>query len=127
MSLPLLTNHSALFNSSPFFPALRSGHRHFQRPSPQVILQLNKAWMADLSDEDDVLAAHPAPYQALVWLLETAAAGNHGYLGNPVRHFQHLASRVSGPRSEIRAWRAWLCFHLAEKGLPAARFPRDGH
>jgi hypothetical protein len=97
------------------------------RKPAQAILQLNKAWMADLSDEDDVLAAHPAPYRALVWLLETAAAGNHGYLGNPVRHFQHLASRISGPRSEIRAWRAWLCFHLAEKGLPAARFPRDGH
>lgn len=47
-------------------------------------------------------------------------------LGNPVRHFQHLASRMSGPRAEIRAWRAWACFHLAERCLAGAEFPRDG-
>lgn len=110
-----------------YLDALRYAQSQWiSRKPAQAILQLNKAWMADLCDDDDVLNTHPAPYHALVWLLETAAAGNHGYLGNPIRHFQHLASRVSGPRSEIRAWRAWLCFHLAEKGLPAARFPRDG-
>ncbi|MEX1117002.1 MAG: hypothetical protein WEB53_17280 [Akkermansiaceae bacterium] len=92
----------------------------------QAILQLNKAWMADLAVDDPILKSHPSPYRALVWTLETAATGTHGYLGNPVRHFQHLASRMSGPRAEIRAWRAWLCFHLAEKSLGSAGFPRDG-
>jgi hypothetical protein len=82
--------------------------------------------MADLPADDPVLQAHPPPYRALVWILETAASGDHGYLGNPVRHFQHLASRMSGPRAEIRAWRAWLCFHLAEKSLGCPGFPRDG-
>lgn len=33
---------------------------------------------------------------------------------------------MSGPRAEIRAWRAWLCFHLAEKSLGCPGFPRDG-
>ena len=92
----------------------------------QALLQLDKAWMADLADGDPVLADHPPPYQALAWILRQAADGNHGYLGNPVRHFQHLASRMSGPRAEIRSWRAWLCLHLAERVLPHAGFPRDG-
>jgi hypothetical protein len=90
----------------------------------QAILQLNKAWMAQLPDSAPVFP--PPPYFALRWIIEQASSGQHGYLGNPVRHFQHLASRMSGPRAEIRAWRAWLCFHLAESILPRAHFPRDG-
>jgi hypothetical protein len=92
----------------------------------QAILQLDKAWMADLSGNEPVLVAHPPPYQALLWILQMSSSGNCGYLGNPVRHFQHLASRMSGPRSEIRSWRAWLCLHLAERVLRGAGFPRDG-
>ncbi len=92
----------------------------------QAILQLDKAWMADLPAGHAVLVSHPPPYQALRWILRHAADGSCGYLGNPVRHFQHLASRMSGPRAEIRAWRAWLCLHIAEQELPAAGFPRDG-
>lgn len=92
----------------------------------QAVLQLDKAWMADISADDPVLSVHPPPYRALVWILRSAADGNHGYLGNPVRHFQHLASRMSGSRAEIRSWRAWLCLHLAERVLPLAGFPRDG-
>lgn len=92
----------------------------------QAILQLNKAWMADLAGDEPVLTECPTPYRALVWILETAAGGNHGFLGNPVRHFQHLASRMSGPRGETRAWRAWLCLHLSEGVLATAEFPRDG-
>jgi hypothetical protein len=85
----------------------------------QAILQLDKAWMA----EDPGESGHP--YQALVWILRNSANGSAGYLGNPARHFQHLASRMSGPRSEIRSWRAWLCLHLAERILPHG-YPRDG-
>lgn len=85
----------------------------------QAILQIDKAWMADSPGD------HGHPYQALVWILRHAADGGAGYLGNPVRHFQHLASRMSGPRSELRSWRAWICLHLAERVLPPG-FPRDG-
>ncbi len=92
----------------------------------QAILQLNKAWMADLAGVETVLLTNPPPYQALVWILEKASNESCGYLGNPVRHFQHLASRVSGPRAEIRSWRAWVCFHMAEKILNRAHYPRDG-
>ncbi len=82
--------------------------------------------MADLKGDEAILKSHPSPYRALVWIMETASTGNHGYLGNPVRHFQHLASRMSGPRAEIRSWRAWFCFHFAEKILNPAEYPRDG-
>lgn len=92
----------------------------------QAILQINKAWMSDLTGEESVLVVNPPPYAALVWILENAAEGEYGFTGNPVRHFQHLASRMSGPRAEIRAWRAWLCFHLAERVLDRTAHPRDG-
>jgi len=92
----------------------------------QALLQLNKAWMSDLAADDPILQLHPPPYRALVWILARASSGDCGYLGNPVRHFQHLASRVVGPRAETRSWRAWLCFHLAEQVLGVdERFPRD--
>jgi hypothetical protein len=92
----------------------------------QAILQLDKAWMADLANDCAVLASHPPPYQALRWILRQAADASRGYLGNPARHFQHLASRMSGPRAEVRTWRAWLCMHIAEEELPAGGYPRDG-
>ena len=93
----------------------------------QAILQLNKSWSADLAEGDPVLTWLPPPYRALVWIVEKSADGSCGYLGNPVRHFQHLATRVSGARSEVRSARAWMCFHLTERVLKQRDFPRDGH
>lgn len=124
----LTRRHGARRDAAFYQDALRYAHSQWISGKPaQAILQLDKAWMADLTDTDVAeLAKHPPPYQALVWILRRAALGNCGFLGNPVRHFQHLASRMSGPRGEIRAWRAWLCLHLAERVLPAAGFPRDG-
>jgi len=92
----------------------------------QAILQLNKAWMAELADGETVLRTWPPPYRALRWILQRSTTDDCGFLGNPVRHFQHLASRMSGPRTEIRSWRSWLCLHLAERVLPHDKFPRDG-
>lgn len=95
------------------------------RPA-QALLQLNKAWSADLALPAAVLAEHPPPYRALVWLMRHGARDACGFLGNPVRHFQHLASRMSGAQPELRTWRAWTCFHLARHALPAAWYPPDG-
>ncbi|RYD30838.1 MAG: hypothetical protein EOP87_15905 [Verrucomicrobiaceae bacterium] len=92
----------------------------------QAILQLNKAWMADLHGSEEILVRHPSPYQALRWIICRAKDGGAGFMGNPVRHFQHLASRMSGPRAEVRAWRAWACFYIASHALDHAEFPRDG-
>lgn len=89
----------------------------------QAILQLNKAMSADLTENEATMAGYAAPYRALVWILKQDVKGR--FLGNPVRHFQHLATRMCGPRSEVRSWRAWACFHLSEGTLPRAGFPRD--
>ena len=123
----LTRRHGHVKGAEFYLDALRYAQSQWLAGKPaQAILQLNKAWMADLSNDDPVLQSHPPPYQALAWILETASNGHCGYLGNPVRHFQHLASRMSGPRAEIRSWRAWVCFHLAEKILNRADYPRDG-
>ena len=88
-----------------------------QKPA-QAILQLNKAFLADLTKPP-----HSLPYSALVWYLQNRHPDL--FLGNPVRHFQHLATRMSGPRSTLRTWRAWACFHLAKQILPDSQFPPD--
>lgn len=119
--------HGAVRDAAFYQDALRYAQSQWISGKPaQAVLQLDKAWMADLANGDAVLHNNPPPYHALAWILRRAADGNHGYLGNPVRHFQHLASRMSGPRAEIRSWRAWLCMHLAERVLPPTGFPRDG-
>lgn len=89
----------------------------------QAILQLNKAFMAEPGNDPGLLQTWPPPYAVLVWMLRNRGEGT--FIGNPVRHFQHLATRVSGERKEIRAWRAWACFHLSRRVLPAEEFPVD--
>lgn len=93
----------------------------------QAILQLNKAFSADVPDGEEILETWPWPYAALEWILEKSADGSCGFLGNPVRHFQHLATRMSGPRKEVRIARAWQCFHIARRVLAGkGDFPMDG-
>lgn len=91
--------------------------------SAQSLLQLNHALAVDLSHDTSILTRWPLPYQAKVWLFQNCPADE--FIGNPVRHYQHLATRVSGALQEIRSWRAWACFHLAERNLPSITFPRD--
>lgn len=92
----------------------------------QAILQLNKAWTAELTGEEKELSEFPAPYRALVWLVDHAKGGEMGFIGNPLRHFQHLASRVSGPNRDLRSWRAWACFWLMVAELEGLGYDRDG-
>lgn len=107
-----------------YFAALCYAQSLWREGKPaQAILQLNKAFMADLRGDEPVLSEHSSPYEVLCWFLENRPADR--FLGNPVRHFQHLATRVSGERKEIRSWRAWACFHLSRAILPADEFPPD--
>jgi hypothetical protein len=91
----------------------------------QAILQLNKAWSAELEGGESVLEQWALPYRALLWMMVRAPEDR--FLGNPVRHFQHLATRVKGRDHERRSWRAWACFHLSMKVLPVEAFPIDSH
>ncbi|NIP96039.1 MAG: hypothetical protein GWO24_22415, partial [Akkermansiaceae bacterium] len=52
--------------------------------------------MADFTDGEEVLAEWPLPFAAKRWVIENRPGGE--FLGNPVRHYQHLATRMSGPR-----------------------------
>jgi hypothetical protein len=89
----------------------------------QAVLQLNKAWSAKLDGSERVLCDWPVPYRALVWILKSSP--KECFLGNPVRHFQHLATRVNGDAAELRSWRAWACFHLSRLVLPESENPPD--
>ena len=84
----------------------------------QALLQLNRAMSADLSGEEDVLSEYPVPYQAVAWMLRARPDRRGVFFGNPRRHWQHYATRMSGPRSEVRMWRAWACWFLAKKIRP---------
>lgn len=88
----------------------------------QAILQLDKAMMASA---EGILLDYP--YEAILWIIEHTPEGQ--FLGNPVRHFQHLASRMSmkQPNAKVRVWRAWACLYLTEITIENATqlFPRD--
>lgn len=86
----------------------------------RAILLLNRALGADVPADSPVLRKWPLPYAAVAWILRHARPEH--FLGNPRRHWQHLATRMAGPRPELRTWRAWACWRLARlilPGLPA--------
>jgi hypothetical protein len=111
-----------------YLDALRFAQGYWLEGKPaQAILQLNKAFSADLAADSKILEKWPLPFSALEWILEKSADGSCGFLGNPVRHFQHLATRMSGSRSEQRIAYAWKCFHIARRVLAGnGNFPMDG-
>ena len=89
----------------------------------QALLQLNFSLSENLPEESNILQQHPLPYQAKIWILKMRSEDY--FLGNPVRHYQHLATRMSGKNHELREIRAWICFHLARFILPDHEFPQD--
>jgi hypothetical protein len=89
----------------------------------QSLLQLNRAFSCVLPEDEPVLADHPWPYAAMAWILRHAPADQ--CLGNPRRHWQHLATRMVQPHRTLRTWRAWSCWWLACQILPATTFPAD--
>ena len=80
---------------------------------------------ADLKRDEKYLESYPIPYSSIRWILIQRPDNKGQFLGNPRRHWQHYASRMSGPRAEIRIWRAWACFAIASKVLPHSEFPDD--
>jgi GNAT superfamily N-acetyltransferase len=47
------------------------------------------------------------------------------FMGNPRRHYQHLATRMVAPHKDLRTWRAWACWYLAKEVLPETEYPHD--
>lgn len=102
-----------------FLACLELAHSLWRCSSPaQAILQLDKSFMAETQH------SHSDVYKAIIWIIQNAPAKQ--FLGNPVRHFQHLASRMNmhQPNAELRIWRAWACLHITEK-FSTISHPRD--
>jgi len=87
------------------------------------LLLLNRAMGCDLRPGESVLRDWPIPYAAVAWILAHARPGH--YLGNPRRHWQHLATRMVPPRKDLRSWRAWACWRISRAALP--ELPPDAH
>lgn len=85
----------------------------------QAILQLDKSFMANNINKTII-------YKAIIWIIQNAP--DNQFLGNPVRHFQHLATRMNmnQPNANRRIWQAWACLHLTEKHSKK-QHPRDNH
>ncbi len=102
--------------------ALNYAQSHWRQDLPaQALLQVNRALGSAVAATDEVLQRWPLPYAAVVWLLQ-----HHGpdqFIGNPRRHYQHLATRMVEPRKALRTWRAWACWVLVCELLP--HFPAD--
>lgn len=97
--------------------ALTCAQALWQKGLPaQAILMLNRAFSADLRGDEAGLINWPPPYAALRWILEHRR--EEDFVGNPRRHFQHLATRMSGPRPEVRSWRAWAGWAIARAVNP---------
>lgn len=89
----------------------------------KCILLLNRALSCTLAVSEPVMQRWPLPYQALAWLMIHRPADQ--FIGNPRRHWQHLATRMVEPNKALRTWRAWACWYLAKEILPEAAFPAD--
>ncbi len=86
----------------------------------QALLQINRSLACRLAAEE---MRWPLAYRAVAWLMVQRREGQ--FIGNPRRHFQHLATRMVEPHKALRTWRAWACWDLARSVLPEAEFPAD--
>lgn len=86
----------------------------------QALLQINRSFVSALSAAE---MRWPLAYRAVAWLL--AQRREEQFIGNPRRHFQHLATRMVEPHKELRTWRAWACWDIARSMLPEGEFPAD--
>ena len=90
------------------------------------LLLINRALSADLKGDEPILDTWPLPYAAVRWILGNRPDNlETHFIGNPRRHYQHLATRMVPPRKPQRQWRAWACWYIAAKVLPETEFPGD--
>ncbi len=87
----------------------------------RAMLKLDRALLADVPADADVLRKWPLPYEAMAWFLKHAPTDV--FIGNPRVHFQHLADRMNEPRREQRRWRTWACWAICRAVRP--EFPAD--
>jgi hypothetical protein len=89
----------------------------------QALLLINRAFGADLSGVPHLERNITLPYAAVAWILQKHQKNQ--FIGNPRRHYQHLATRMVQPRKDLRTWRAWACWYIACQLLPDCPPDRD--
>jgi GNAT superfamily N-acetyltransferase len=87
----------------------------------KTLLLINRALSCHLPDHS--LQTPSQPYHAVAWTLRHRPEGK--FIGNPRRHYQHLATRMVPPFLELRTWRAWACWYLAKTLLEETEYPGD--
>ena len=87
----------------------------------RALLLVNRALGANVSGKEPVVAEWPLPYRAAAWIMQHR--GSDQFIGNPRRHYQHLATRMVEPRKELRTWRAWACWAISRRIFPD--YPAD--
>ncbi len=102
--------------------ALHYAQTHWLTGFPaKALLLVNRALSCYLP-EVSLLAKHQ-PYHAAAWILINRPEDR--FIGNPRRHYQHLATRMVEPHKELRVWRAWACWYLAKELLLETEHPSD--
>jgi GNAT superfamily N-acetyltransferase len=94
----------------------------------KALLLVNRALSCVLSElplkpQAEEREPSAAPYHAKAWIMHYRPPDK--FIGNPRRHYQHLATRMVEPDKELRTWRAWACWYLAKEVLPEGEFPSD--
>ena len=87
----------------------------------QSLLLINRAFGADHESDLSMCETDPLPYAAAVWVMKNRSEDQ--FIGNPRRHYQHLATRMVPPRKEVRSWRAWACWYVSCQVFPD--YPAD--
>lgn len=105
-----------------YLAALRCAQSLWRQGFPaQSLLLINRALGADLEGSEPVLEDWPLPYGAAVWVMQQRTTAQ--FIGNPRRHYQHLATRMVPPRKVQRSWRAWGCWYFSCRLFP--EYPAD--
>lgn len=86
----------------------------------RALLAVDRALYCDVSGDDEVLVEYPLPYRAISWLISQPT---DSFTGNARIHYQHLADRVRGERSDLKKWRAWAAWAIVRHARP--QLPAD--
>lgn len=102
--------------------ALKCGQSLWLQGLPaQALLMFNRALGADMKGDEEILEQWSLPYAASAWVMMHRTEDQ--FIGNPRRHYQHLATRMVEPRKVQRTARAWACWYMACRIFPD--YPAD--
>lgn len=113
----ILQQHGPRRDADFYFSALQYAQQLWcDGHAGRALLAATRALYADLAEGDEVLKKWPLPYAALAWMMKQHDSDD--FPGNPRLSYQHQATRLRGPRAELRSARAWAVWALACQARP---------